>query len=89
MTTPRTVGILRNNIQRATDIIEDVDTILKDRANMTPPRVAELLGIKGVAENMAASLEGLMEDNRCSRDGGCVCGGDTPAVRAACSNWIK
>lgn len=25
----------------------------------------------------------------CERPQGCVCGGDTPRVRAACSNWVK
>jgi hypothetical protein len=83
MTTPRTVGILRNNLERAEDIIEDVETIEGWKDNPS------LLGIRAVAQNMAASLEGLLDESRCSREGGCVCGGDTPAVRSGCANWIK
>jgi hypothetical protein len=25
----------------------------------------------------------------CSRDGGCVCGGDLPRIRESCSSWVK
>lgn len=29
------------------------------------------------------------EQGRCKEGDRCVCGGDTPEVRATCSNWIK
>lgn len=52
-----------------------------------------LLGCAGTVLGQACraveQLFGKAEsDGRCSEGDRCVCGGDTPGVRAGCSNWI-
>lgn len=52
--------------------------------NTTPgSRLAEAIRERLDIDAIIASVPRCIEGDRC------VCGGDTPAVRATCGNWIK
>lgn len=40
-----------------------------------------------VRRGMMVSAQDPKPAALCKREGGCVCGGDLPRVRAGCSNW--
>ena len=50
-----TFGILKNNLDRASDIVEDVETMPGWKDNPS------LLGIRAVAQHMVASLGAIVE----------------------------
>ncbi len=71
--------VVANKVQ----MIKDV----RQRAGCGLKEAKEAVDLMGSVEAALLHLTG--STGYCNREGGCVCGGDLPAIREGCFNWVK